>query len=181
MSDGALRRTIHVSTGAVVLVGVLAGWHTLRLGITGLAVVALFVELVRLRFAAFREVLARTVPVFRPEESRRPCGAFWLLLGYASAAWIPVPGAAAGILTAAVADPIASAVGGRWGGGEPKSWIGTGAVLAASLVVLLALRMPLVAVVAAAVTAAASERWSRPLDDNLVLAPAVAAVIWMLT
>ncbi|MCH7775224.1 MAG: hypothetical protein IH878_01590 [Gemmatimonadetes bacterium] len=181
MSDGALRRTIHVSTGAVVLVGVLAGWHTLRLGITGLAVVALFVELVRLRFAAFREVLARTVPVFRPEESRRPCGAFWLVLGYASAAWIPVPGAAAGILTAAVADPIASAVGGRWGGGEPKSWIGTGAVLAASLVVLLALRMPLVAVVAASVTAAASERWSRPLDDNLVLAPAVAAVIWMLT
>ena len=181
MSDGALRRTIHVSTGAVVLVGVLAGWHTLRLGITGLAVVALFVELVRLRFAAFREVLARTVPVFLPEESRRPCGAFWLLLGYASAAWIPVPGAAAGILTAAVADPIASAVGGRWGGGEPKSWIGTGAVLAASLVVLLALRMPLVAVVAASVTAAASERWSRPLDDNLVLAPAVAAVIWMLT
>jgi len=181
VSDGALRRTIHVSTGAVVLVGVLAGWHTLRLGITGLAVVALFVELVRLRFAAFREVLARTVPVFRPEESRRPCGAFWLLLGYASAAWIPVPGAAAGILTAAVADPIASAVGGRWGGGEPKSWIGTGAVLAASLVVLLALRMPLVAVVAASVTAAASERWSRPLDDNLVLAPAVAAVIWMLT
>lgn len=181
MSDGALRRTIHVSTGAVVLVGVLAGWHTLRLGITGLAVVALFVELMRLRFAAFREVLARTVPVFRPEESRRPCGAFWLLLGYASAAWIPVPGAAAGILTAAVADPIASAVGGRWGGGEPKSWIGTGAVLAASLVVLLALRMPLVAVVAASVTAAASERWSRPLDDNLVLAPAVAAVIWMLT
>ena len=181
MSDGALRRTIHVSTGAVVLVGVLAGWHTLRLGITGLAVVALFVELVRLRFAAFREVLARTVPVFRPEESRRPCGAFWLLLGYASAAWIPVPGAAAGILTAAVADPIASAVGGRWGGGEPKSWIGTGAVLAASLVVLLALRMPLVAVVAASVTAAASERWSRPLDDNLVLAPAVAAVIWILS
>ena len=181
MSDGALRRTIHVSTGAVVLVGVLAGWHTLRLGITGLAAVALFVELGRLRFAAFREVLARTVPVFRPEESRRPCGAFWLLLGYASAAWIPVPGAAAGILTAAVADPIASAVGGRWGGGEPKSWIGTGAVLAASLVVLLALRMPLVAVVAASVTAAASERWSRPLDDNLVLAPAVAAVIWMLT
>ena len=181
MSDGTLRRTIHVSTGAVVLVGVLAGWHTLRLGITGLAVVALFVELVRLRFAAFREVLARTVPVFRPEESRRPCGAFWLVLGYASAAWIPVPGAAAGILTAAVADPIASAVGGRWGGGEPKSWIGTGAVLAASLVVLLALRMPLVAVVAASVTAAASERWSRPLDDNLVLAPAVAAVIWMLT
>lgn len=181
MSDGALRRTIHVSTGAVVLVGVLAGWHTLRLGITGLAVVALFVELVRLRFAAFREMLARTVPVFRPEESRRPCGAFWLVLGYASAAWIPVPGAAAGILTAAVADPIASAVGGRWGGGEPKSWIGTGAVLAASLVVLLALRMPLVAVVAASVTAAASERWSRPLDDNLVLAPAVAAVIWMLT
>jgi len=181
VSDGALRRTIHVSTGAVVLVGVLAGWHTLRLGITGLAVVALFVELVRLRFAAFREVLARTVPVFRPEESRRPCGAFWLLLGYASAVWIPVPGPAAGILTAAVADPIASAVGGRWGEGEPKSWIGTGAVLAASLVVLLALGMPLVAVVAASLTAAASERWSWPLDDNLVLAPAVATVIWILS
>ena len=181
MSDSALRRTIHVSTGAVVLVGVFAGWPTLRLGMTGLAVVALFVELARLRFAAFREVLARMVPVFRPEESRRPCGAFWLLLGYASAVWIPVPGPAAGILTAAVADPIASAVGGRWGEGEPKSWIGTGAVVAASLVVLLALGMPLVSVVAASLTAAASERWSWPLDDNLVLAPAVATVIWILS
>jgi len=148
---------------------------------TGLAVVALFLELARLRFAAFREVLARMVPVFRPEESRRPCGAFWLLLGYAGAVWIPVPGPAAGILTAAVADPIASAVGGRWGEGEPKSWIGTGAVLAASLVVLLALGMPLVSVVAASLTAAASERWSWPLDDNLVLAPAVATVIWILS
>ena len=180
MSDGALRRTIHVSTGAVVLVGVFAGWDTLRLGMTGLAVAALFVELVRLRFAAFREVLARAVPVFRPEESRRPCGAFWLLFGYAGAAWIPVPGPVAGILTAAVADPIASAVGGRWGKGEPKSWIGTGVVLAASFIVLSALGMSLVSVVAASVAAAASERWSRPLDDNLVLAPAVAAVIWML-
>ncbi|MCZ6857272.1 MAG: hypothetical protein O7F70_04680 [Gemmatimonadetes bacterium] len=181
MSDSALRRTIHVSTGAVVLVGVFAGWPTLRLGMTGLAVVALFLELARLRFAAFREVLVRMVPVFRPEESRRPCGAFWLLLGYASAVWIPVPGPAAGILTAAVADPIASAVGSRWGEGEPKSWIGTGAVLAASLVVLLALGMPLVSVVAASLTAAASERWSWPLDDNLVLAPAVATVIWILS
>ena len=71
-------------------------------------------------------------------------------------------------------------VGGRWGEGEPKSWIGTGAVLAASFVVLLALGMSLVSVVAASVAAAASERWSRPLDDNLVLAPAVAAVIWIL-
>lgn len=180
MSNSALRRTIHVSTGAVVLVGVFAGWDTLRVGITGLAVVALFIELARLRFAPFREVLARTVPVFRPEESGRPCGAFWLLCGYAGAAWIPVPGPVAGILTAAVADPIASAVGGRWGEGEPKSWIGAGAVLAASFVVLLALGMSLVSVVAASIAAAASERWSRPLDDNFVLPPVVAAVIWIL-
>jgi dolichol kinase len=53
-------------------------------------------------------------------------------------------------------------------------------VLAASFVVLLALGMSLVSVVAASVAAAVSERWSRPLDDNFVLPPAVAVVIWIL-
>ena len=180
MSSRALRRTIHVSTAFLVLVGEYVGWGTIRVWLSAFAAAAILVEFLRLRNAKFSGVLSRAVPVFRPEESRKPSGAFWLLLGYVGAAWIPAPGAAAGILVGAVADPSASVVGGRWGGGVPKSWVGSLAALAASFGVLTLLGFSLLSITAAAASAAAAERWSRPLADNLVVAPAVAAVIWLL-
>jgi dolichol kinase len=78
-----------------------------------------------------------------------------------------------------VADPAASLVGGRWGGGVPKSWIGTAAALLAAAAMLAALGLSFPSVMAGSLAAAAVERWSRPVDDNLVIAPGVAAVVWI--
>ena len=181
MNSSALRRTIHASTAVLVLLGELAGWDLLRLWLSGLAVAATAIETLRLRVESFASLLASAVPAFRPEESRRPSGAFWLLIGYAGASWVPVPGPAAGILAAALADPVAAVAGGRWGGGARKSLIGTGAVLVVCAVVFVALGLSPQAVVAGAIAAAALERWSGPLDDNLVLAPGTAATVWLLS
>jgi hypothetical protein len=40
--------------------------------------------------------------------------------------------------------------------------------------------IPLVAVVGGAVGAMALERWSGPLNDNLVVAPGAALIVWLL-
>jgi dolichol kinase len=45
--------------------------------------------------------------------------------------------------------------------------------------VLAALGLSLRSVAAGSLAAAVLERWSRPLDDNLVIAPGVAAVVWI--
>jgi dolichol kinase len=179
VSNSAVRRAIHVGTAAIVWIGATVGWDDLRLWITGAVVAGVFLEIIRIRVAPLGNVLARAVPAFRPEESQRPSGAFWLLMGYAAASWFPVPGPAAGILVGAVADPAASIVGGRWGGGAPKSWIGTVAALLTAAAVLAALGLSLRSVAAGSLAAAVLERWSRPLDDNLVIAPGVAAVVWI--
>jgi dolichol kinase len=179
VSNSAVRRAIHVSTAALVLVGGTVGWDDLKIWMTGLAVVAIAGEVMRIRFPGFRAFLARAVPAFRPEEAHRPSGALWLCLGYTAATWVPIPGPAAGVLVAAVADPVASAVGGRWGGGAAKSWIGTVAAMVVAALSLAALGLALPSVAAGAIAAAALERWSRPLDDNLVVAPGVALAVWM--
>ena len=179
MSNSAVRRAIHVSTAAIVWIGGTVGWDDLKVWITGLAAAGVLFEIVRIRVPRLGDLLARAVPAFRPEESRRPSGAFWLLVGFAAAAWVPVPGPAAGVLVGAVADPAASIVGGRWGGGVPKSWIGTAAALVAAAALLAALGLSFESVMAGSLAAAALERWSRPVDDNLVIAPGVAAVVWI--
>jgi len=179
VSNSAVRRAIHLSTAAVIWIGATVGWDDLKIWMTGLAAAGALLEVVRIRVPRFGDLLARAVPAFRPEESRRPSGAFWLLVGYAAAAWVPVPGPAAGVLVGAVADPVASLVGGRWGGGVPKSWIGTAAALLAAAAMLAALGLSFPSVVAGSLAAAAVERWSRPVDDNLVIAPGVAAVVWI--
>ncbi len=181
-----MRRFLHASTSAILLVGLWGDWETFRLAVHALLGIAVVGEGLRLGHARFRGAIARAFPVFRPEESRRPSGAFWLVAGYAAASWVPFPGAAAGVLAAAFADPAASIVGTRWGGGlaggggTRKSWVGSAAAWAAAAAVLMSLRLPVHAALAGAFAAAAAERIPRPFDDNLVVAPAVAAVTWLL-
>ena len=181
MSASALRRTIHASTATILLLAVLGDWTLLRLVSSGLVGLAGIVELVRLHNDSFRDVLARRVPVFRPQELHRPSGAFWLLAGYAGAAWFPIPGPAAGILSAALSDPAASAVGTRWGGGLPKSWIGTAAAWGVSALVLFLLGIPWIGVLTGATVNAALERWPGKLNDNLLMPIGVAAAVWLVT
>jgi dolichol kinase len=175
-----MRRTIHAVTSSVLLLGFLGDWSLLRLVLSVSVPVAAVLEGIRIRYPPVRDGFSRLVPVFRPSEAARPSGAFWLLVGYAAAVWFPETPAAAGVLAGALADPAASLVGSRWGGGERKSWIGTAAALGVSLAIFLALGLPLVATLAAAAVAAALERWPGPADDNLIIPPGVAVCVWML-
>jgi dolichol kinase len=177
----AIRRTIHAVTSSVLLLGYLGDWSLLRLVLSVSVPVAAVLEVIRVRYPPVRDGFSRLVPVFRPSEATHPSGAFWLLLGFAAAAWFPQAPAAAGILAGAIADPAASLVGSRWGGEERKSWVGTAAAWGVSFVIFLGLGIPLVATLAAATAAAALERWPGPVDDNLLLPPGVAVCVWMLT
>lgn len=179
MNAAALRRAIHASTAAILFLVVLGDWTLLRWVTAGLLGLAGVVEVIRLRHESVRAALAHGVPVFRPEESRRASGAFWLLAGYAGAAWFPVPGPAAGILSAALADPAASLVGTRWGRGAAKSWVGTAAAWGVSFLVLSLLGLSWIAVLVGSVVNAALERWPGRFNDNLLMPIGVAAVVWL--
>lgn len=180
MSGASLRRVLHIGTSSILLVGAIGDWRMFRFFVHALLLVAIVGEIARLSYPPFRTRLAKVVPVFRADEAHRPGGAFWLILGYAAASWVPAPGAPAGILSAACADPAASFFGSRWGGGKRKSWAGTGAAFVVAGLVLLTISLPIQTVLAASLAAATLERVSGPLDDNLVVAPGVALITWLL-
>lgn len=179
--DGAvqreLRRLIHAATGAVVLLVPLASWEALRVAVVGIAVAALLVDWVRIRQPGVDAWLSALLPVFRATEAGRVSGATWLWLGYGAAVWFPPPASAAGILVGALADPVAAAVGERAGAGRRKSWSGSAAALLAAWLVLAPWGLPWPAVLGAGLVGAAVERWCGPFDDNLLVAPAVAAAV----
>ena len=177
MRAATLRRVLHAGTASLLVVAWYGGWQQFRFAVHAILLVAVIAESLRLRNAAFRTGLAAWIPVFRPEEARLPCGAFWLITGYSLASWFPPSAAMAGVLSAAWADPAASWVGSRWGSGKPKSWAGTAAAWTVATGILLGMQLTLPVVVAGSVTAAVLERISRPLDDNVVIAPGVAAVV----
>lgn len=183
MRGSALRRALHAATAALALLPALVSWPAFRFTITSLFVVAAVVEAVRLRLPAVGLRLAAFVPVYRLTESNRLSGGFWLAAGYAIAAWLPASSPApaiAGIAVAALADPGASLVGSTLARSSGKSWAGGAAALGIAAAALFVVGLPLRTVVAGAVVGAAVERWSAPLDDNLVLAPAVTLLVILL-
>jgi dolichol kinase len=121
------------------------------------------------------------VPAFRAGERGRVNGAMWLWVGYLAAAWFPASAAQGGILAGALADPAASIVGSRWGHGQPKSWIGTAAAFVAGSVALVVVGTPAATALGGGVVAAALERWSGPINDNVTIAPGVALFLWLLS
>jgi len=180
VSAAWLRPLIHAGT-ALMLLALLVSWQALRgvMVLAGLAAVAF--EALRLSRPAVRDLAARWVPVFRPHEAGRPSGAGWLFVGYALAAWMPAPAPGAALLAGALADPAAAVVGGRLGRGRRKSWPGTVAALVVAAGALWLLGIPARAAAAAGVAAAALERWSGSLDDNLLIPPGVGLVVWWLS
>lgn len=179
MSGPALRRVLHVASAAVGLL-TLVSPTALRLGTASLAATMLALEVARLRSDAVAGALSRVVPVYRDRERRRPSGALWLLLAYAACAWFPHPAGLAGILVAGLADPAGAAVGTRFGRGAGKSLPGSAGVAAVAVLVVLALGVPWLTAVLAGTAAAIVERWSGPLDDNLVVGPVAAAAVALL-
>lgn len=180
MSRESGRRLIHASTTLLLLIALQWSWTALRVVLAAGVPVILLLELARLRVPALAAWLAARVPVFRSGESRTVSGAVWLWIGYALASWFPPPAALGGILAGAVADPAASLIGSRWGGGAPKSWPGTAAAVAVAGATLGIAGLGWRAALAGALAGGALERWCRSLDDNLVVAPGVAAALWLL-
>ena len=152
----------------------------LRLGTLYLAVTAVVLEILRLRVPAVGRGLAAVVPVYREREQERPSGAMWLSIGYAVAAWMPPHAAVAGILAGGLADPAGAVGGSRLGRGARKSLPGSLAVTVTALLAVRAAGLPWAAAAGAAATAAVVERWAGPLDDNLVIAPAVSLAVLLL-
>ncbi len=183
MTRPNLRRLIHASS-SLVLLAVLVSGELLRHLLLAALIAMAALELARLRSKLFGEKLHKLVPVYRATEESRVSGAGWLTLGYAVASWFPLPAPVVGILAGALADPAASAIGSRGSGGggarEVKTVAGTLAALVVTFVLCAAVGLAWTNCLAAGITAAALERWP-VLDDNLVVAPGVAAVVWVLS
>lgn len=179
ISSAGLRRALHAASTLLLLLVPLAGVTSLRFVLVGIAGLACVLEGARLSNHVVRGQLERLVPVFRPREARRPSGATWLAVGYALAALLPWPGALAGILVGGLADPAASLVGGRWGRGAHKSTAGSAGffVIATAALSASGVRFPLACIGGAAT--ALVERFSGPVDDNL-LVPIAAALVMVI-
>jgi dolichol kinase len=177
VTDGVLRRTLHTASAAVLLLVPWMSWTVCRNVIFGAALLAVVVEAVRLRVPRIGRALMSAVPVYRAAEGERPSGAMWLAVGYALAALFAPPASVAGILVSATADPAASWIGSTAPARRGKTWRGSAAHLVVAAAVLAACGVPWSLVVGAAAVATAVERWVAPVDDNLVVAPAVAATV----
>ncbi len=183
MSPAAWRRLLHVASGGVVVLVPVASWSTLRVVLTAAALLAVLVEFIRLSSPSVARFLHSAVPVYRQREQRRPSGAMWLALGYALAAWTPPPAPVGGILVAACADPAASLVG-AWRAVPPggsKTWRGSLAHGLVAIALLLVVGAPVPAAAAGALVATVVERWPLGLDDNLLIAPATALTIMLVS
>ncbi len=180
MSPAAVRRLLHASSALVLLLHYFGSPVLLRNGLMGCAALAVVLDSMRVMRPAFGAFVAGLVPVFRASESTGLSGATWLCLGYAFASWFPMPAVTAGVLAGAFADPAASWAGSMVAKPSPKkTWVGSGAAAIVAAVALFTTGIPLIVVVGGAVGAMALERWSGPLNDNLVLAPGVALIVWL--
>jgi dolichol kinase len=180
VTSSSLRRLIHAGTAIIVLVPAVASWDALRGILIGATVLGLLFEIVRIKAPESLLTPSRLSTLFRSGEANCPSGAWWLSLGYCLAAWVPQPGAAAGIVVGALADPAASLVGSSRGQASSKTAHGSGAAFAVAILAMVPLGLPWTAILGGAVIGTALERWSGPLDDNLLLAPGVAAAVWLL-
>lgn len=179
-----VRKTIHVGASLIAAGVLLALGHPAgAVVLAGAALVALLIEVARqlspTAAAAFGSAVG---PLLRPAEHGRITGATTLALGCAiAAAAFPVTEAVAGILFAGLADAAAAVIGRRWGrvryaGG--KSLEGSGAFFGCVLLITMAVAGTGVAAAAlVALVLTLIEAIRLPIDDNLYLPVAGAAVL----
>ena len=144
--------------------------------LAAVTVLALLIEVVRLRYKPVQRLVSGLVAVKR-RESRGISSSTYLLLGTLAAFILfPAPIAAAGVLFIAVADQAASMVGERWGRHRlgRKSLEGSLAFLGVALVVSMILLGAgagpgLAVLVLGALVAAVTELLPVPIGDNLVV------------
>jgi len=176
------RKLFHAFNGVLVATVILAFGLTKSTASTILAGVVgalLLVDGLRLLHRPCNALFFR---LFRrlasPREARRIASSTWYAAGMALAvALFPLADAVSGILVLALADPIASYVGQRWG--HRPFLGGTVAGTATFLVVsgaILASRHPMGVAAVATAGATYAERRSWPLDDNFTIPIVTAAM-----
>ncbi len=149
--------------------------------IGGLFLVALLVDLARLRVRALNILFFRALShLASPREARGVASSTWYLAGIALAVWIfPRVWAEMAVLVLALADPLAGYVGRRWGGRSglgTGTWLGSLVFLVVTTALLSVVTRP-VAAVAAAVIVTVVEVIAWPLDDNLTIPLATCAAL----
>ena len=180
------RRLFHAVNGVAVVTVLEVLDLPTRTAVTALIAVflgLLLLDVVRLRIPAANDLFFRAFArLVSPREATGVASSTWYALGLILAlALFPRAYALTGILVLALADPAASYVGRRWGR-RPflgASMEGTVVFAATALAVLWFRHPPGVALVTAPLTALA-ERFSWPLDDNLTLPVATAAILTLL-
>lgn len=181
------RRLFHALCGLgiwVVLHYSTVSSRTAVILLVGCFLVALAADLIRLGVPSINRVFFRTFPYLAsPRERSHIASSTWYLLGVAGALVLfPRSFAEAGVLVLALADPVASWFGRKYG----RRPFGSGSVLGSALfsLVTLILLVSVVGVPTAigatiVVTLIEAARW--PIDDNLSIPLSTAGALWLLS
>jgi dolichol kinase len=177
------RKLFHATNGVAVaaaLTHLPLSSSMVVLVLTVVLVVLGLVDLVRLRVPTANRLFFRAFArLASPREARGVASSTWYALGLLLAVTLfPSHHAVSGVLVLALADPVASYVGQRWG---RKPFLGgtvEGTIAFFSVAVgVLALRNSVFVALAAAAVVAIAERRSWPLDDNLTIPVTCAGVL----
>jgi dolichol kinase len=181
-----MRRLFHTATGLLIVVALEVVGLPRRpaIGILAAASAVLGIaDLLRARSEAANSMFFK---LFRhlaaPRDAQGLASSTWYALGVLAALVVfPYHAAVSAILVLALADPVASDMGRRWGripflGGSLE---GTMIFAFVALAVLLPRHPPLIAIVTG-LCAAAVERVSWPFDDNFTVPIATAAMLTIL-
>ncbi len=177
------RRIFHAANGVFIVVTLkalpIATWDAAVL-LGSVLSVLLLVDGARLANPRLNRLFFRLFAFLAsPREARKPASSTWYLLGVVLTLLIfPRHEALGGILVLALADPAAGYVGRRWGRRRWGSGTleGSAAFVAVAFLTLLTF-VPWGAALAAALVGALVEQAPWEVDDNLVIPPAVAAVL----
>jgi dolichol kinase len=149
------------------------------------ALLFVFLDFLRFRVASFRDWCRRYAgELFRPEEWQKLSGGSHYLFGSAlTLALFPAEAALAALLVLALADPMASIVGRRWGTRLPggKSRAGSLAFFLSSwLILVLYLGGNPLLYLPAAFLGTLAEARPRPLDDNVAVPLVVGLMVTLM-
>lgn len=180
------RRLFHAVNGLIVVGVILVldpSWVLSVALLAGIVVVLFLVDGARFAFPPLNRLFFRVLrPFASPREARGVASSTWYMLGILLAvAFFPREIAIPAILVLALADPLASYLGYRFG----KRRFGSGSVLGTAVffAAAVAILVPLSGMVPALITAVVVsllEPIPWRLDDNLVIPLAVGALLWTL-
>lgn len=180
------RRLFHAVNGLIV-VGLLVfldpSWALSVTLLTAIVALLFLTDGARFAIPSLNRLFFRLFrPFASPREAQGVASSTWYMLGILLAvAFFPREIAIPAILVLALADPLASYLGYRFGKRRfgSGSVLGTGVFFMASLAILIPLAGMVPALITAAVVALLEPiPWS--LDDNLVIPLAVGALLWTL-